>query len=67
MGGTMKKKNIFWSIFLVCLAVLFTILVQIVDVRAIGPNDSYVGFATLNQAIFTILKTSEFFYFSILN
>lgn len=62
MGGTMKKKNIFWSIFLVCLVVLFTILVQIVDVRAIGPNDSYVGFATLNQAIFTILKTNEFFY-----
>jgi len=33
---------------LIAVFVLWTVLVSVVDVRAIGPNGSSVGFATLN-------------------
>ena len=50
----MKKKNKRW---LVCAAsllmafVLWTVLVRFIDVRAIGPEGSSVGFATLNGLV----------------
>ena len=42
-----KKKFIVGAGFLAAF-VLWTVLVRLVDVRAIGPNGSSVGFATLN-------------------
>lgn len=39
------------GVALLALSVLFTILVTVVDVRAIGPNGSSVGFAGINGAI----------------
>ena len=50
----MKKKSrgLFWvGVNLVALFVLWTVLVRFVDVRAIGPNGSSVGFATLNSFV----------------
>ena len=44
----MKKKLII-SISLLCLYVLFTISLLFIDRAAIGPNDSVVGYATLNN------------------
>lgn len=43
------KKKLFISIGLVSLFVLLTILLLVVDVKAIGPNESKVGFATINN------------------
>jgi undecaprenyl-diphosphatase len=42
------KKRIFVGVGFLAAFVLWTVLVSFVDVRAIGPNGSSVGFATLN-------------------
>ena len=42
------KKRIFVGAGFLAAFVLWTVLVRFVDVRAIGPNGSSVGFATLN-------------------
>ena len=47
MKNTDKKKFIVGAGFLAAF-VLWTVLVRLVDVRAIGPSGSSVGFATLN-------------------
>lgn len=47
----MKKKNLkslYASIFMLGAFVLWTIAVRFIDVRAIGPDGSSVGFATVN-------------------
>ena len=58
----MKKRNLLFSILFLFLAILFTILVQVVDVEAIVPNGSLVGFATINQLVFDTLKTNDTLY-----
>ena len=58
----MKKRNLLFSVLFLFLAILFTILVQVVDVQAIGPNGSLVGFATINQLVFDTLKTNDTLY-----
>ena len=47
-----KKKFLILSVSFLVLSILFTILVKFVDVQAIGPNNSKIGFATINQFIF---------------
>ena len=50
----MKKRNrkdIFAALSFLAAFVLWTIAMGFVDVRAIGPNESYVGFAAINMAI----------------
>ena len=42
------KKRIFVGAGFLAAFVLWTVLVRLVDVRAIGPNESSVGFAALN-------------------
>ena len=45
----MKKTKMLWiGEGFIAIFVLWTVLVSVVDVRAIGPNGSSVGFATLN-------------------
>lgn len=46
----MKKKNIIISVVLVLIAVIYTILVKNVDLGAIGPENSVVGFSSINKA-----------------
>lgn len=52
----MKGKNLFLigNLFLVAF-VLWTVLVRIVDVGAIGPNGSAVGFATFNKFVHSFI------------
>ncbi len=45
-----SKRNIIISAILIAVAVMYTFLVQVVDVKAIGPQNSEVGFATINKA-----------------
>lgn len=44
-----NHKALFISIGFFLLFVLFTVLVKFVDVQAIGPNESSVGFASMNK------------------
>lgn len=55
MRRTLEKGFLSAVILLICYAV-FTILVRFVDVRAIGPENSSVGFASLNSAVFNLLR-----------
>ena len=43
-----KHRKLYLSLFLLVTFVLWTLLVRFVDVRAIGPEGSLVGFAALN-------------------
>lgn len=62
----MKKEKIMIPGVLTLISIVYTLLVKTVDVRSIGPNDSKVGFATLNNGFknfighnMTIYKISE--------
>ena len=44
-----KKRDFLISGILLLIAITFTILVKVVDVKQIGVNNSSIGFATLNQ------------------
>ena len=47
----MKRKNFYFGVGLLALFVLWTVALHFVDVRAIGPGGSSVGFASLNKLI----------------
>lgn len=48
-----RKKSALRTLILWIAFVVFTVLVKVVDVQAVGPQGSQVGFATLNQALLT--------------
>lgn len=43
-----NKCNVIVTVILIIIAVVFTMLVKYVDVKNVGPNNSSVGFATIN-------------------
>ena len=45
----MKKKQLWLSLLMLLSFGIWTMLLQYVDVKVIGPNDSSVGFATINE------------------
>ena len=57
-----KKRNFLISGFLLLIAITFTILVKVVDVKQIGVNNSSIGFATLNQFIFETTGVNMIWY-----
>ncbi|MBP5684560.1 MAG: phosphatase PAP2 family protein [Bacilli bacterium] len=57
-----KKKFIIISIILLGLSIIYTLLVKYIDVKAIGPLNSKVGFATLNKFVKGLLPYNETFY-----
>lgn len=52
--GKDKYKNLCAAISAVVSFVLWTVLIRFVDARAIGPLESYVGFATINGFVHNI-------------
>lgn len=58
----MKKKYFLISSLLIVSFALWTLLISIVDVKAIGPNGSYVGFATLNGAFHNLTGAHMWLY-----
>ena len=61
----MEKKNrkLFWvGVGLLAVFVLWTVLVHFVDVRAIGPEGSSVGFAALNGFVHELTGVNWFLY-----
>ena len=57
-----NKKRLVLGVSLVVAFVLWTILVCFVDVRAIGPEDSSVGFAALNGFVHELTGVNWFLY-----
>ena len=57
-----KKGNIIISIFLTIVSVIYTLLVKYVDVKAIGPNNSKVGFSSLNDAFRNLVNSNMGIY-----
>ena len=57
-----KKRNFLISGILLLIAITFTILVKVVDVKQIGVNNSSIGFATLNQFIFETTGVNMIWY-----
>lgn len=61
----MKKKTV-WDFCiasgLLILFVLWTLLIQYVDVQAIGPGESAVGFATINNAFHNLTGVDMLIY-----
>ena len=57
-----RKKMFFMGAGFLGAFVLWTVLVSYVDVRAIGPNGSSVGFATLNGYVHDLTGVNMFLY-----
>ena len=61
----MEKKNIrlfFVGVGLLAAFVLWTVFVCFIDVRAIGPRESSVGFATLNGYVHNLTGVNMYLY-----
>ena len=58
----MKKRNIIVSIVLTIVSVVYTLLVKKVYVRAIGPNNSKVGFGALNEWFSKLIGSNMVIY-----
>ena len=52
---TKNQRILIIGTFMLVLFVVWTVLVKIVDVEPIGPNDSSVGFATINRFVHELL------------
>ena len=58
----MKKRNICIALRLLAAFVLWTIAISLIDVQAIGPQGSTVGFATLNGFVHNLTGTHMTLY-----
>ena len=57
-----QKRNICISAILILLAIVYTILVKVVDVQPVGVNETNIGFATINQFIFKNIGENVLWY-----
>ena len=57
-----SKKYLISSIILVTIAIVFTMLVKFVDVGAIGPEGSKVGFQAINEFVKNMFPFNETMY-----
>ena len=57
-----KKRKFLISTILILLAVVFTILVKVVDVKQVGVNETSIGFVTLNQFVFKTTGVNMIWY-----
>ena len=57
-----RKKMFFMGAGFIAVFVLWTVLVSVVDFRAIGQNGSSVGFATLNGYVHDLTGVNMFLY-----
>jgi undecaprenyl-diphosphatase len=57
-----NKKMLVWGASLIVAFALWTVLVRFVDVRAIGPEGSSVGFATLNGFVHELTGVNWLLY-----
>lgn len=59
----MKKNNLLKiSLSLLCLSIIYTFLVKYIDVSAIGPENSSVGFSSINGFVRDLIGYNEIWY-----
>ena len=56
------KSNFLVSTILILLAIVFTILVKVVDVQSAGVNGTSIGFATINMLVFKTIGVNMVWY-----
>lgn len=57
-----RRKEILLCGGLFAVAIIYTLLVKCIDVQEIGPNDSLVGFATINNFMFNLTGVNMLWY-----
>ena len=57
-----RKGNMIITIFLLVISIIYTVLVKTVDVKAIGPDNSEVGFSKLNESFKNLVGYKESIY-----
>lgn len=57
-----KRRNYFISTILFLLAIGFTVLVKVVDVKQVGVNETSIGFGTVNQFVFNFFGVNMIWY-----
>ena len=57
-----KRKKIILAETLLLLTLLLIVMLLTVDVQPIGPQGTSIGLSHLNQAVFTAVGTSQFWY-----
>lgn len=57
-----RRKEILLCGGLYAVAIIYTLLVKYIDVQEIGPNDSLVGFATINNFMFNLTGVNMLWY-----
>ena len=57
-----SKKSLVLAICLLFAFLLWTVLVKLIDVQAIGPDSNSVGFATLNRAFHSLTGVNFWLY-----
>ena len=57
-----RRKEILLCGGLLAVAIIYTLLVKYIDVQEIGPNDSLVGFATINNFMFNLTGVNMLWY-----
>lgn len=57
-----SKKNMIVSISLFLIAIIYTILIKIIDVSNIGPNNSSVGFSKINSYFHNLIGVNMTLY-----
>lgn len=56
------KRNYVISGLLILISIIYTILVKIIDVKAIGPNESMIGFSSINSFVNNLTGESQIWY-----
>ena len=57
-----KYRKFADAVILLAAALLFTLLVKVVDVQPIGPQETSVGFAKVNKAFADLIGTNMLLY-----
>ena len=57
-----NKKTLYIAISMLVVFALWTIAIQFIDLKAIGPQNSAVGFATLNQFVHNLTGVNMSLY-----
>ena len=57
-----KKKFLIITISLLIISIIFILLLKTIDVSAIGPSNTEIGFSTINRVFHDFTGTNEIWY-----